>query len=76
MRKKEIKIVVSFHTTTDAMFFEKICKEADVKGRLVPVPKTISTGCGIAWSSPISEKEKIQNLSDHYEPEHLFECLL
>ncbi len=37
MRKKELKIVVTFHTTADAMAMEKICKEKGIPGRLIPV---------------------------------------
>lgn len=39
MRKKELKLVVTFHTTTDAMAMEKACKEAGAPGRLIPVPR-------------------------------------
>ena len=41
MRKKELKLVVTFHTTTDAMAMEKACKEAGAPGRLIPVPREI-----------------------------------
>ena len=49
MRKKELKLVVTFHTTTDAMAMEKACKEAGAPGRLIPVPREISAGCGLSW---------------------------
>ena len=44
MRKKELKLVVTFHTTTDAMAMEKACKEAGAPGRLIPVPREIDFG--------------------------------
>lgn len=34
MRKKELKLVVTFHTTADAMAMEKACKEQNVPGRI------------------------------------------
>ena len=34
MRKKELKLVVTFHTTADAMAMEKACKEHGVPGGL------------------------------------------
>ena len=49
MRKKVMKLVVTFHTTSDAMAMEKICKERSVPGRLIPVPRAISAGCGLSW---------------------------
>ena len=48
MRKKELKLVVTFHTTADAMAMEKACKEKGAEGRLIPVPREISAGCGLA----------------------------
>ena len=39
MRKKEWKLIVTFHTTADAIAFEKSCKESNKDGRMIPVPK-------------------------------------
>lgn len=49
MRKKERKLIVTFHTTADAMAMEQICREQKAPGRLIPVPRSISAGCGLAW---------------------------
>jgi len=49
MRKKEMRLVITFHTTADAMALEKYCRERALPGRLIPVPRTISAGCGMAW---------------------------
>ena len=53
MRKKELKAVVAFHTTAEAMKFEKACKREKVKGRLITIPREISAGCGFAWCSDL-----------------------
>lgn len=42
------KILVSFDSTTQAMAMEKFCKENKIEGRMIPLPKKISAGCGIA----------------------------
>ena len=60
MRKKELKIVVTFHTTADAMAMERICKEKGIPGRLIPVPRILSAGCGLAWAAPPEDKELIE----------------
>lgn len=57
MRAKELKLVITFHTTADAMAMEKTCKEANAPGRLIPVPRVISSGCGLAWCADLSEKD-------------------
>ncbi len=46
MRKKELKLVITFHTTADAMAMEKECKKVGAQGRMIPVPRSISAGCG------------------------------
>ena len=59
MRKKELKLVVTFHTTADAMAMEKACKADQIPGRLIPVPRSISAGCGLSWKTKSEEKEKM-----------------
>lgn len=59
MRKKELKLIVTFHTTADAMAMEKACRANDVPGRLIPVPREISAGCGLAWCALPDQRESI-----------------
>lgn len=46
-RKKQPKLVITFPTTTAAMAMEAAC--AAGQGRLIPIPREISGGCGLAW---------------------------
>lgn len=55
MRKKELRLVITFHTTAEAMAAERFCKEQGMPGRLIPVPRQISAGCGLAWSAPVKD---------------------
>ena len=64
MRKKELKLVVTFHTTADAMAMEKVCKERGTPGRIIPVPREISAGCGLAWCAAPEKKEELQELAE------------
>ena len=59
MRKKELKLVVTFHTTAYAMAMEKVCKERGTPGRIIPVPREISAGCGLAWCVPAEERDAL-----------------
>lgn len=52
MRKKEERVLVTFYTTAEAMAVEKACREAGLEGRLIPVPREVSAGCGFVWSAP------------------------
>ena len=65
MRQKEWKLVITFRTTADAIAFEKSCKANGRPGRMIPVPREISAGCGLAWATLPEEKEEmIRFLSD------------
>lgn len=49
MRQKRPYIVLSFHTTVEAMAWEKHCENHQIPGRLIPLPRELSAGCGLAW---------------------------
>lgn len=66
MRIKEQRLVVTFHTTTEAIAAEKGFRQYKVSGRLIPVPRQISAGCGLAWSSPEYEKERVKSCLEEY----------
>lgn len=78
MRKKELKLIVTFHTTADAMAMEKACKEREVPGRLIPVPRAISAGCGLSWCTDLGERENIKVMmqSVGIEEEDIHECMV
>ena len=78
MRKKELKLVVTFHTTADAMAMEKACKEQNVPGRIIPVPRSISAGCGLSWCADLTDRETIQDMMKNVgiEEEDMHECMV
>jgi len=62
MRRKELHLILTFHTTTEAMAMEKYCKAMNIPGRLIPVPVQITAGCGMAWMADPINKEEIKAL--------------
>lgn len=78
MRKKENRLIVTFHTTADAMAMEKACKENNVPGRLIPVPRAITAGCGLSWCTQIEEIEFVKKVMEKVgiEQEAIHECLV
>lgn len=52
MREKQLRLVVTFSTTTAAMEMERYCLANGVPGRLIPTPRQITADCGLAWSAP------------------------
>ena len=78
MKKKELKLVVTFHTTADAMAMEKACKEQEIPGRIIPVPRAISAGCGLSWCAELSDREQIVAMMKKtgIEGEEIHECMV
>ena len=51
MRQKKPTLVITFATTTQAMAMEKFCHAQGLPGRLIPVPREITAGCGLSWKA-------------------------
>lgn len=68
MREKQWKIIITFHTTAEAMGAEQYCREHELAGRLIPVPRQISASCGLAWAVP---KEEAEGLKEKLEQGHI-----
>lgn len=70
MRKKEPKLITTFHTTAEAMACEKLCKENEIEGRIIPVPRQLSSGCGLAWMCAPEREETFSAFLDAHQVEY------
>lgn len=59
MLQKKLCLVVTFDATAAAMAAEKYCLERGVPGRLIPVPREITAGCGLAWKAEVNQEEAV-----------------
>lgn len=62
MRQKTEKCVVTFRTTAGAMAMEAACKAGGLPGRLIPVPRSVTAGCGLCWAGPPESRETLEEL--------------
>lgn len=78
MIKKELKLIITFRTTTEAMAMEQMCKVQELDGRIIPVPKSITAGCGLAWCAKLESRDVLKNsmLKNGIEAEGIYECLI
>ena len=60
MIEKKLRLIISFNKTTDAMAFEECCLKNKIAGRLIPLPKVISAGCGLAWKCEVDKKAEME----------------
>ena len=59
MAANTMRIAVTFHTTTDAMHMESAAKADGLQGRLSPIPRQLSAGCGLCWMEPADNREQL-----------------
>lgn len=56
-REKKPALIIAFDETTQAMATDKFCTKYALPGRLIPVPREITAGCGLAWKAAPEEQE-------------------
>lgn len=59
MRVKEKKLVLAFATTVAAMKMEQAASAVGFPGRLIPVPREITAGCGLAFCTELAEQSAV-----------------
>ena len=62
MKQKTPRVVVTFHTTAEAMATERACRDGDLAGKLISAPRSLSADCGIAWSAPLETRGALEAL--------------
>ena len=60
MRQKKPTLIITFATTTQAMAMEKFCAENGLPGRIIPVPREITAGCGLSWKADPAQREQLE----------------
>ena len=56
MRQRKPTLIITFQTTTQAMAVEKHCMTHGLPGRIIPVPREITAGCGLSWKAEPDDK--------------------
>ena len=65
MSEKLPRVVVTFHTTAEAMATEQVCGEYGLAGKLISAPRALTADCGIAWCGPVQTRAAVERaLSD------------
>jgi len=60
MRPKAPRLVITFHTTAEAMATEQLCIREGLAGKLISVPRCLTSDCGIAWSAEPDLREILE----------------
>ena len=62
MREKKQWLIVTFYPTSAAMAAEKACEQAGLPGRIIPVPREITSDCGLGWRTEPENRERTEAL--------------
>lgn len=78
MREKTKKLVITFHTTAGAIAAEKFCQQRGLAGRLIPVPRSISSDCGMAWCCELSLRTVMEQAltENHMDLDGIYEAMV
>ena len=60
MRQRQLRLVVAFHTTAAAMAAENLSGRLGLAGKLISVPRQVTSDCGMAWSAPPELRETLE----------------
>ncbi len=56
------RVVYSFSTTSEAMKAEKVFRDNQAPGGIIPLPAKIAAGCGLAWAVPVEKADIIDDI--------------
>lgn len=62
-REKSLRLITVFPNTTAAMAMERSCRQEGLPGRIIPVPRSISASCGMAWCAQPEWREALEKLT-------------
>lgn len=60
MKEKTLRVVITFHTTAEAMACEQTCCARGLAGSLISAPRALSADCGIAWCAPVDTRAALE----------------
>ena len=62
MIRQKPRLIIAFPSTTQAIDMERKCRAAGLPGRLIPLPREISAGCGMAWMAEPDQEDALRAL--------------
>ena len=58
---RQLRLVVAFHTTSAAIAAEALCRRLGLEGKLISVPRQVTSDCGMAWAAPPELRETLES---------------
>lgn len=64
-----MECLATFETTHAALLFEKTCRANNLKVKIVPVPREVSSSCGLACGYPCEQEDEVKRFAREKELE-------
>ncbi|MBQ6772973.1 MAG: DUF3343 domain-containing protein [Synergistaceae bacterium] len=55
--------LATFKTTSAALLFERTCRASGIEARIAPVPRKLSSSCGLACEYPCDKRVIVEELA-------------
>jgi hypothetical protein len=55
--------LATFKTTSMALLFERACRSAGIGARITPVPRKLSSSCGLACEFPCEKQDEAESVA-------------
>jgi hypothetical protein len=65
-----MKIIITFHTTYDSLKAETVLINADINIKIRPIPRHISSDCGLGIEAKVEDKEQILEVLQNNDVEY------
>ena len=65
--QQEKRLIITFESTAMALKMEKVCRAEGAVGRLIPVPREITAGCGLSWMAQPEHKAQLEQLMQKHD---------
>lgn len=57
-----MRCLATFDVTSMAVLFERVCRKEGIAAKIVPVPRSLSTSCGLACEFPCESAKAVHAL--------------
>jgi len=65
----KVCVIFTFYSTHFALKLEAACRQENISGKLIPVPRSISSSCGIAFQGEMADRTAVEEIAQRYEVE-------
>jgi len=58
-----VACLATFKTTSAALMFERTCRASGIQARIAPVPRKLSSSCGLACEFPCDMRQEVEDIA-------------